>query len=223
MAPRPDPAKVRTGETGRPLALLNTAYLDRNGQPVTVEDAIIQRVTVGQPLHRAARSVGISGDVLRDWTRIAGLARARQALTDTGHKPPPKPLTKNEQRLVAFLLRLEAAEAEAELRKVMIVEGLATGGQRVLRTIEKRDAHGNLVERTETVETTLPSFAAARWWLEQRVPETWGRNRVEVTGADGAPLVDGEGATAGLVAAIRAGMSADVTEDTSASEGDDEG
>lgn len=41
----------------------------------------------------------------------------------------------------------------------------------------------------EIIHAAAPSdWRASAWLLERRFPETWGRNRIEVTGKDGGPV-----------------------------------
>jgi len=151
-----------------------------NGTPVTAGEQVIERIQLGLDLQSAADSAGISRATLHNW-RLPG-ARHRAAAA-TGKK-----LTPAQRRLAEFLDALERAEAEAEADRLAIISRSAQGGAVVTKTTVKRDAAGNVVERTEVTETLRPEWTAAAWWLERRKPQKYAR-RVEVTGAEGQPLV----------------------------------
>jgi hypothetical protein len=151
-----------------------------NGTPVTAGDQVIERVQLGLDLQSAADSAGISRATLHNW-RLTG-ARHRAAHAQG------KKLTPAQQRFATFLDALERAEAEAEANRLAIISRAAQGGAVVTKTTVKRDGQGAVLERTEVTETLRPEWTAAAWWLERRKPAKYAR-RVEVTGAEGQPLV----------------------------------
>ena len=60
----------------------------------------------------------------------------------------------------AFCTALKSARASAEVRSVALIQTAASNG----------------------------TWQAAAWYLERSYPDRWGRTRVEVTGADNAPI-----------------------------------
>jgi hypothetical protein len=75
-----------------------------------------------------------------------------------------------------------------------------------VRTITVRtDANGNEIDRYERTEHLAPDAATIRWRLERRWPDEWAaRQRLEVSGPDGAPLqVDVATRAAELADALR--------------------
>lgn len=151
-----------------------------NGTPVTAGEQVIERIQLGLDLQSAADSAGISRATLHNW-RLAG-ARHRAAASQG------KKLTPAQRRLAEFLDALERAEAEAEANRLAIISRAAQGGAVVTKTTVKRSGDGQVLERTEVTETLRPEWTAAAWWLERRKPQKYAR-RVEVTGAEGQPLV----------------------------------
>lgn len=156
--------------------------------PVTVSERLLERVSIGLDLTDACESANITRQTLHNWRREGANVRAKQA--------QGKRLGTKEQRKVDFLDALERVEAEAELRKLAIIEGCARGGGTVTKETVKtsaiRDKEGNEtgtyeVERTVVTETMAPLWTAAAWWLERRKPAKYAR-RVEVSGPNGGAI-----------------------------------
>jgi hypothetical protein len=90
----------------------------------------------------------------------------------------------------------------------------------MVRTTVKRNKNDEVVETVETSEHLRPEWTAAAWFLERRYPGRYAR-RVEVTGAEGQPLVPPAQQARDLAEALRdfqAGVAAaqDVETETSA-------
>ena len=66
----------------------------------------------------------------------------------------------------------------------------AQGHQLPPETKTVRDSEGQVTKVETTVRHAQPDPRSAMWLLERTRPADYGRTRIEVTGADGAPLVD---------------------------------
>jgi len=165
---------------GRPTKLDQVVRHRENGSPITAGEQVIERIQLGLDLQSAADSAGISRVTLHNWRLTGARHRASEA--------NGKRLTPAQRKFADFLDRLERAEAEAEANRLAIIHRAATGGATVTKRTEKRAGDGTLVEQTVVTETLRPEWTAAAWWLERRKPHKYAR-RVEVTGAEGQPLV----------------------------------
>lgn len=170
----------------RPSKIDQPARTRPDGTVVTIGEAVITAVSLGQDFAAAAKGAGISVATLHTW-RVTG-ARARTQYLK-GHDVTPA-----DTRLVTFLDALEKAEAEAELERLAIIHR-ASQPHQVIKVVEKvdptkLDPQGNpvVLERTTTTETRPGLWTPAAWWLERRMPHKYAR-RLEVTGADGEQLI----------------------------------
>jgi len=166
--------------TGPKTKLDKPARTDPDGTVHTSGDVVVERIRLGLDYQSASDSAGVSRRTLHTWRLTAARHRASQAQGVT--------LTDVEQKYVDFLHDLEKAEAEAEANRLSIIQRTAQGGIPVTRTTTKYDADGDMSVQTVVVETTLPVRQAGAWILERRLPGKYAR-RVEVTGAEGQPLV----------------------------------
>lgn len=177
--------------TGRPLSL-DQVYerrpiRDATGQPtgevrtITRADRMIELIGSGFFVERAARASGIPTRTFYSWTEM--VAKATMRVAAGGAR-----LTKNEQALADFLQSVEEAEARWEAQQWLLLERAAQG-YTVETVTEKIDpTTGRVTERTvvrKPVEAKLP---ATFWRLRQRFPDRY-KERVEVTGADGGPIM----------------------------------
>lgn len=170
----------RPTKLNQPVGERTTA--DNKKVPLTAGQVVVERIQLGLSVRDACRSADIDQTTLAHWRREGGAALAKQAQR-RGR------LTQRERQYAQFLLALERAETEAELRRLAVIERAAAGGAVVTRTVEKRDANGTLLERTTTTETLRPEWTAAAWWLERKRWRDYGRRRVELTGAEGRDLI----------------------------------
>lgn len=172
--------------TGRPLKLDDPARTRPDGTIVTIAEAIITAVSLGQDFTAASKGAGISSVTLHSWRLTGARARTQQI---KGLK-----ITDNDRRLIEFLNALEKAEAEAELERLAIIHR-ASQPHQVVKIVEKvdptqtgPDGQPKVLERTTTTETRPGLWTPAAWWLERRIPSKYAR-RLELTGADGAQLI----------------------------------
>lgn len=185
---------------GRPPKLDQVVDRRGDGTPVTAAEKVLEMTrTVWAPWDICAKAAGISTATLTTWRREGGLARGKIA---RGQK-----VNANERRYAEFLSDLEKAEAEAVRSRLAKIEEVGKGGWTRTKTVEKvivRDGEETVVERTTTTETADPVWTAEAWLLERRRPLDFGRTRVEVTGAGGAPLLPKEDRVAALTEALEA-------------------
>lgn len=168
-------------KNGRPTVLPQVIRHRDDGSPVTTGEQVIEKRRLGLDDQSACDAAGISRQTLHNW-RLGG-ARAR-TIAAQGKRA----LTPEEQDLAAFITALDAAEAMWEANNLAIIARAAEGGAVTTKTVEKRNADGELVERTVTTETLHPQWQAAAWQLERMRREKYAR-RWEVTGADGKALM----------------------------------
>jgi hypothetical protein len=169
---------------GRPPSLTKVVDRTPDGEPITAAEKVLELTrTVWSPRQYRAAGAGITTVTFNAWLREGGLARAAIA---RGEK-----VTAAQKRYAEFLTAYEKAEAEAIAVRLGTIHDAAKGGWVKTKTTVKVDGEGSVIEETTTTETIPPQWQAAAWMLERRRPQEFGR-RVEVTGANGEPLVPKE-------------------------------
>lgn len=171
---------------GRPSKIDEVVRVGTDGQPVTVGEQIVQRLQLGLTHTAAIKAAGVSRDTFWRWRSDGARLRSLQA------QGKRKTFTDYEVKLIEFSDHIERAEGEAEVQRLAVIQGAAVGGQRIVKVSERQalvDGMMTVVERTVTTETARPNWTAAAWWLERRLPTQYAR-RVEITGAEGAPLLE---------------------------------
>lgn len=168
--------------TGRPSTINQRIGERPDGTPITVADQIVDHVrAVGAEVAVAAAVVGVHRDTVYDWLKIGARARARI------NRPGSERLTVHETRCLDFSDRYIAAEAEWHMRQLVTLERSQQPQTRTITT-EKLDPAGNVIERTVRTEIVPGDTDAAKWRLQRKHRDLYA-DRVEVTGADGSPLI----------------------------------
>lgn len=170
-------------------------YQDRGGEriPVTVADNIIELVRGGNYIETASLASGVTKDTVYRWIKEGALLNlALHNQGTTSHRELDS-FTEQELRLSSFSDALMRAQAEAEAQDVLTSARLARGGITVTTVTEKTEIDPTtgaqtIVGRTVRTETTLPDGRMVSWRLAKRNPDTWGADRVEVTGAEGGAI-----------------------------------
>lgn len=136
-----------------------------------IADRILRALRLGAYFETCAAAGGISRDTLHEWVRTGNRLIERAEKLARKAKPAPSDpialLSLKEQQLARFAKGWHEGLCDAELRDLTLIAKAAVGD------VE----HG-----------IFPVWQAAAWRLERRYPEKWGRRRIEVTGADGAPV-----------------------------------
>lgn len=149
----------------------NVVRHDDKGNPVTLGQSIVACVRLGQSMYGASRSNGVSVELAWKWRQRGFHARAREARGEVA--------ADNDAIYMAFVHDLERAEAEFETRSLARIEAAAQGGGivKTIRTVEKVDNQGNVVERVTTTEEKQleGQWTADAWRLERRFPHKYSR------------------------------------------------
>jgi transposase-like protein len=188
---------------------------------VTIIDRVEETLRQGAMVKDAAARVGVAVETLRRWQATG--VRVRAALGERDADGNPKhdtaDLSAHERNCVELANRMDAAEADTRTALLALTQQLARGGRQRVETIVKVNAAGQELERVTKTSTTEPDIRAIQWMLSHRWRDDFG-SRVEVTGADGGPvLVDAEPIADRLradlaeVRANRAASSRDVIEE----------
>lgn len=118
-----------------------------------MQAGLVKVIQAGNFLETAAAYVGISVSTLRDWIRRG--EREAQRLSTKNAKS-----NKTEEPYLEFSAAIKKAQAEGEIRDVLLI--------------------GNAARET---------WQAAAWRLERRFPDRWGRKeRHELSGPSGGPI-----------------------------------
>lgn len=176
-----------TKPRGRPPALTRVVRQTRDGKDVTVADAIVEAIRAGSFIESAAAANGINKATLHDWLRTGSRVNQR-LLNDNARRGD---FTRKELLCAEFSDSVGRAFAEATAIEVATAAQLARGGLTETETTTRTET---LPTGTPKVTTTTkqkvfaPDGAMIRWRLSKREPDTWGRDRIELTGADGGPV-----------------------------------
>jgi len=131
----------------------------------TVIDGLVQATEQGYNRKTACAVVGISTSAFNDWIQ-------------RGTEEPGSIFSE----LVA---KIEAADEIAKKVTLDAIREHAAGGRTIRKVQERRDAEGNLLGYTETIEELPPSLQASIWILERRFPEEFGpKAALEVSNGD---------------------------------------
>lgn len=130
------------------------------GRPTKITEELIQKIClaikVGSYIETAAIYCGVSKDLLFKWFQ-------------NGHKNPNSIYGK-------FLLEVEKAFAESELRDISIINDAARGSVTATPIV---DPNGNqLIDKDGQPMWIIPkppNWNAAAWRLERKFPKKWGR------------------------------------------------
>jgi hypothetical protein len=142
------------------------------GPTAEVTDAICRYIEAGNWFEVSCRLAGVSHNTGNKWyTQGLGNYSDRKATPAT----------------VEFARRVQEAEDRREASLAMRVRQAAQGGLQKSRRTVRRTPDGKETI-TEGTETTLPDWHADAWMLERLYPERWGKNRLELTGANGGPV-----------------------------------
>lgn len=138
----------------------------------------------------AAARCGIHVDTLRAYVEHG--AKVRRNLLSGDIKTGD--LRAHDRQCVELLDRIERAQADGALMLTGVLARSAQGHQLPPETKTKRDGAGNVLQVDTTIRYAQPDTRSAMWLLERTRPADYGpaHQRVEVTGADGAPLIDVE-------------------------------
>lgn len=168
--------------TGRPSTINQRIGERPDGTPITIADRIVEHVrTVGAEIGVAASAAGIPRSTVYEWMRVATRARART------ERPGHDKLTIHETRCLDLSRRVEEAEAEWHMRQLVTLERSQQPQTRTITT-EKLNDKGEVIERQVRTEVVPGDTDAAKWRLQRKYRDLYA-DRVEVTGADGSPLV----------------------------------
>lgn len=156
------------------------------GTPITVADTIVRAVRAGNYIEAASAMAGVNKDTVYRWLREGARHRLAAEATDDPDTYLNN-LGPNDQGYVRFSDAVAQAQAEAEAEDVALLQSLARGGRTLEHRTVKTLADGS-TESTVRSEVLPPDAATIRWRLERRFPDRWGRQRLEVTGAEGGPV-----------------------------------
>lgn len=137
---------------------------------ITIGRWVIDQVRRGVHPFHAAAATGILASELQAWTREGALVVNRmEAGASWEHDFTPE-----QQDQALFAVELNQALGLSLTRTTLAVESHIAGGQPVVKTIEVRDASGNVTEKRTTTTHRAPSLDAAMWKLERLAADVFG-------------------------------------------------
>lgn len=78
--------------------------------------------------------------------------------------------------LVSFVLDVERARTVWEMKCVEVIAKHIDQGGEKKRTTTETDEYGKVIKRVTVIENTGPDVGTAKWWLERRKSEEYGRH-----------------------------------------------
>ncbi len=174
---------------------------------VNLIDRVEEALRAGAFVKDAAARIGVDKSRLWEWQKT-GVRAQRDLLTGVRRHSD---LSRHEKQCAELAARMESAEAEARLQLLALGQKLAQGGFVRREVTKKVNATGQVLETTTKESVADPEPRMIQWLLSRRWPEDFNRNTIELTGADGAPLIDGKAVAVRLaeeIAAARANRAA---------------
>lgn len=164
---------------------------------VTVGEAIVESLATGGYVEGASATYGIDKGQLYRWLK-RGARATRLVLNKGGSIPRP------DRPYVDFRDAVMRAEAVALTRAEAAHAQMALGGRTTTRTVEKRNAAGELLERTTTTEVLQPDVRALEWWMARRYRHLYGvAGELGDLGPEGEPEIPREDRARELGDALR--------------------
>ena len=163
-------------------------------------DSIIDTVRNGGFLSDAAAKAGVRRASVHEWLREG--ARVAVQVERARAAGLPDPVLSESQRLSLELSeRMAVADAELRAEAHELLVRAARAVTKVTETV-RRDAAGQVIERTTKKEVSTGSLHALTWLLERRFPDLYGPRMVvhEVPVFD--PSADRRESLAELIAAL---------------------
>ena len=141
-----------------------------------VVDSVLTALKAGMGIDTTARYVGVGERTIKHWLAVGRAALEAAELNDA-----PVPL--EDRHYADFAQAVDQARAQAIARNITAIQTAATNGRAILDRNGRvqYDQHGNVIRETG-------DWRAAAWFLEHVHPDQFNRQRVELTGAEGAPL-----------------------------------
>lgn len=141
------------------------------GRSVTVADFIIEQLKAGVDPANAAGTAGVTTAEMQGWIRegVLGFVRlnAGEAWLTT--------FTPYQQDCALFADRALRARSTHISFLSIVAEQAARGTLKPKTTVRTRTVNGQVVERVETVETSMPDPDMLRWKLERLEPQVYGQ------------------------------------------------
>lgn len=190
--------------------IINSRYGDRARALIDSEarETVCKMIRAGSFVETAAAHAGVTGQTLQTW-----LKRGRAEIQRRDHLEDVRAIeeekdegrtyrirveeetrrdvrdilndetAEREQPYVDFVVAVDTAIAESELADLSVINKAAHGGNVVERVVI-----GEGDNRREVLKYASPDWRAAQWKMERRHRQRWGKNTLEVTGANGKPI-----------------------------------